>query len=324
MAQPETTTDAAGRFVRAESRFRNWITADGRPGPSGAGDFPAAAGRYVLYVAMNCPWAHRTLLMRRLKRLEPVIEVAVVLPERRERGWAFGEEPGCTPDPVHGFHYLRDAYEHVDPAYDGRVTVPLLWDRERDTIVSNESADIIRMFNAAFAAFTAEQTDYYPPPLRPAIDATNAFVYEHVNNGVYRCGFARSQAAYEEAYDALFAALDELEGRLAHSRYLTGERLTEADWRLFPTLARFDAAYHGAFKCNRNRLVDFPNLWGYTRELYQLPGIAETVNLAHIKRGYWRQGERNPTGIIPKGPALAFDTPHDRARLPARAPARLA
>jgi putative glutathione S-transferase len=305
-------TDARGRFVRSESRFRNWITADGAPGPSGDGGFPAAADRYHLYVALNCPWAHRTLIFRKIKRLETLIGVSVVLPWRGPQGWAFGEYPGSTPDEVNGFRTLREAYLAADPGYDGRVTVPVLWDKRERTIVSNESSEIIRMFNSAFAAFTDDGVDYYPERLRPQIDAINALVYANVNNGVYRAGFARSQEAYEEAFDDLFGTLDELEARLGRQSYLAGGRVTEADWRLFPTLVRFDAAYYGAFKCNRNRLVDFPNLWSYTRALYQWPGVAETVNLDHIKQGYWHIESVNPSGIVPLGPRLDFTAPHDR------------
>jgi putative glutathione S-transferase len=310
-------TDATGAFVRAESRFRRWVT------PTGESGFPAARGRYHLYVALNCPWAHRTLIFRKLKKLEDVIGLSIVLPERTERGWAFGDDPGCIPDTANGFRYLREAYERAEPSYDGRVTVPVLWDKEKKTIVNNESSEIIRMMNDAFGAFTRDDTDYYPEPERPEIERINAFVYEKVNNGVYRAGFAKSQAAYDAAFDDVFLGLDTLEERLSRQRYLAGDRVTEADWRLFPTLVRFDTAYHGAFKCNKRRLVDYPNLWAYTRELYQMPGVAETVNIAHIKRGYWRKSERNPTGIIPKGPEIDFTRPHDRDRLPARPPARL-
>jgi putative glutathione S-transferase len=302
--------DETGAFRRAATVFRDWVTADG-------GRFPAAPGRYHLYVSLACPWAHRTLIFRRLKKLEGVISLSVVDPHMGADGWAFSDDEGCIPDTVNGARFLREVYRKARPDYTGRVTVPVLWDKARETIVNNESAEIIRMFNAAFDAFGDASVDYYPEDLRAEIDAVNAFVYDNVNNGVYRCGFATTQAAYEAAFAALFAALDELEARLARQRYLCGARLTEADWRLFTTLVRFDPVYHGHFKCNLRRLVDYPNLWGYTRDLYQVPGIAGTVDVDHIKRTYYRIRHVNPTGIVPKGPEIDFFAPHDRARLPA-------
>lgn len=298
-----------GEFVRAPSRFRNWITADGSSG------FPAESGRYHLYVSLACPWAHRTVIFRKLKRLEDAISISVVHPLMLEQGWAFSGEPGCIPDTVNGCSYLREVYTLAKPDYSGRVTVPVLWDKAARTIVNNESAEIIRMLNSEFNALTDVHTDYYPPALRPGIDAVNAFVYEHVNDGVYKCGFAATQRAYERACDALFATLDRLEARLSRSRYLAGSAITEADWRLFSTLVRFDTVYHGHFKCNVRRIADYPNLSNYLRELYQVPGVAGTVNLDHIKRHYYGSHRTiNPTGIVPRGPALDFGAPHDRGR----------
>lgn len=303
------TRASGGEFVRRESQFRNRITADGSSG------FPAETGRYHLYVSLACPWAHRTLIFRRLKRLEDAISISIVHPLMLEQGWDFSSEPGCIPDTVNGCSYLREVYALAKPDYSGRVTVPVLWDKTARTIVNNESAEIIRMLNSEFNAFTDIQTDYYPPALRPEIDAVNAFVYEHVNDGVYKCGFATTQRAYERACDALFAAFDRLEARLGRSRYLVGNRITEADWRLFPTLVRFDAVYHGHFKCNLRRVADYPNLSSYARELYQVPGVAGTVNLDHIKRHYYGSHRTiNPTGIVPRGPALDFGAAHDRER----------
>jgi putative glutathione S-transferase len=313
------TRSSGGRFVRAPARYRNWVTADGAPGPTGHGGFPAAAGRYHLYVALACPWAHRTLIFRKLKRLEHAISVSVVEPLMLSDGWVFGPPGSPTADAVNRKAKLADVYLAADPKFSGRVTVPVLWDKERHTIVSNESSEIIRMFNSAFDAVTDDRTDYYPPPLRDAIDAINATVYENVNNGVYRAGFATTQAAYEEAFLALFATLDDLERRLGESRYLVGNRLTEADWRLFTTLIRFDAVYAGHFKCNLRRIADYPNLSNYLRDLYQVPGIAATVDMDHIKRHYYGSHRHiNPTGIVPLGPALDFAAPHDRERLPGR------
>jgi putative glutathione S-transferase len=309
----ETARD--GRFVRRPALFRNWVTPDGGPGPSGEGGYPAERRRYHLYVSRACPWAHRTLIFRKLKRLEDVISVATVEPVLGAQGWTFGD--GDTADTANGKTRLADIYLLADRNYSGRVTVPVLWDRKRRTIVNNESAEIIRMLNSAFNAFTDVATDYYPPALRGAIDEINAYVYANVNNGVYRAGFATTQEAYEEAFLELFAALDELERRLASRRYLCGA-LTEADWRLFTTLVRFDAVYYSHFKCNLRRIADYPNLANYLRDLYQMPGIAETVDLDHIKRHYYGSHKHiNPSGIVPLGPALDFSAPHDRARLAA-------
>ncbi|MBK5940869.1 glutathione S-transferase family protein [Halochromatium roseum] len=294
-----------GEFIRWESGFRNWVTPDGSPGLSGEGGFPAEPGRYHLYVSYACPWAHRTLIVRALKGLEELISVSVVHPLMPPESWVFGEYPGATPDHLHGFDKLQQLYQHSAPDFDGVVTVPVLYDKQRQTIVNNESSEIIRMLNSAFDAWGNAELDLYPVELRAEIDAINALVYDNINNGVYRAGFATTQAAYEDAFDKLFAALDQLEARLATQRYLVGDRITEADWRLFTTLVRFDPVYHGHFKCNRQRLIDYPNLWAYTRELYQVPGIAETLNMDHIKRHYYGSHKQlNPTGIVPKGPEL--------------------
>ncbi len=306
-------TNDAGEFVRWESGFRHWVTADGSPGPSGAGGFKAEPGRYLLYVSYACPWAHRTLIYRVLKGLEDVIEVAVVDPLMPPESWVFSDGEGCTPEPVHGFGSLAEVYHRAAPDFAGVVTVPVLYDRLRDTIVNNESAEIIRMFNNAFDAFGRADLDLYPDDLRTEIDRINAFVYANVNDGVYRAGFATRQRAYAEAVSRVFAALDELELRLAANRYLAGDRISEADWRLFTSLVRFDAVYHGHFKCNLRRLSDYPNLWAYTRELYQWPGIAATVNMAHIKTHYYGSHRNiNPNGIVPLGPELNFMQPHGR------------
>ncbi len=310
------TEKTGGRFVRQESAFRNWVTADGAPGPTGDGGFKAEPGRYHLYVSLACPWAHRTLIFRTLKGLEDMISVSVVNPLMLDEGWTFAPGDGVIGDTVNGRRRLHEVYTAADPAYTGRVTVPVLWDRKSATIVNNESAEIIRMFNAAFDGVGATVPDFYPEALRNEIDALNESIYERVNNGVYRAGFATTQSAYEEAVSALFAELDALEDRLSGQRYLAGARLTEADWRLFTTLVRFDAVYFGHFKCNRRRLVDYPNLWGWTRELYQMPGIAETVDLRHIKEHYYLSHRTiNPTGIVPVGPEIDFATPHGREKL---------
>jgi putative glutathione S-transferase len=310
------STHDAGEFFRWESAFRHWVTADGSRGPSGEGGFPAAPGRYHLYVSYACPWAHRTLIVRVLKGLEQVISVSVVHPLMPAESWVFGDYPGCTPDHVHGFSRLRQLYDHSASGFDGVVTVPVLYDKERRAIVNNESSEIVRMLNRAFDAWGRPDLDFYPEPLRTEIDAVNALVYENVNNGVYRAGFATTQEAYEAAYDRLFHTLDVLETRLSKQRYLVGDRITEADWRLFPTLVRFDAVYHGHFKCNRRRLVDYPNLWGYARDLYQVPGVAETVRMDHIKLHYYGSHRGiNPTGIVPEGPELDFTVPHGRGVL---------
>jgi putative glutathione S-transferase len=303
-----------GRFVRPQTRFRNFVTPDGGPGPSGVGGFKAEAGRYHLYVSLACPWAHRTLIMRRLKTLDGVISVSNVAPHMGSAGWTFDGE-GSTGDPVNGAARLSEIYLLADPHYTGRVSVPVLWDKHRRTIVSNESSEIIRMFNTAFDAFTNERTDYYPPPLRPNIDRINTLVFENINNGVYRSGFARTQSAYEEAFHALFATLDGIEQELAQHRYLVGNTLTEADWRLFTTLVRFDAVYYSHFKCNQRRIIDYPSLSNYVRDLYQVPGVADTVDIEQIKRHYYGSHRHiNPTGIVPAGPELDFGAPHDRAR----------
>jgi len=306
---------AEGRFVRPTTRFRNWVTEDGSPGPTGEGGFAAARERYHLYVAMPCPWAHRTVIMRMLKGLEDVVSMSVLEPLYGPHGWRFGTSPGTVPDSVNGASELAEIYLRADPRYTGRVSVPALWDKERRTIVNNESAEIIRMLNGAFGRFTNVRTDHYPPALREEIDRVNALVYENVNNGVYRAGFATSQEAYEEAFRAVFRVLDELERRLAGQRYLVGRDITEADWRLFTTLVRFDAVYYSHFKCNLRRIIDYPNLGNYLRDLYQQGGVAATVDMDHIKRHYYgSQRHVNPTGIVPLGPQLDFLAPHDRGR----------
>jgi glutathionyl-hydroquinone reductase len=309
-----------GHFVRAQSGFRNWVTPTGEPGPTGDGGFKGEPGRYHLYISLACPWAHRTLIFRQLKRLDSAISLSVVDPFMGEHGWAFTAPdgtitPGSTPDDLNHAHYLHEIYAKARKDYSGRVTVPVLWDKERRTIVNNESAEIIRMFNSAFDQSGDASLDLYPPALRDEIDNINATVHDNVNNGVYKCGFATTQTAYEEAFDALFRTLGELEARLSHQRYLAGDRITEADWRLFTTLVRFDAVYYVHFKCNLHHIADYPNLWNYTRELYQVPGVAATVNLPQIKRHYYAShASINPTRIVPKGPAIDFSTPHDRER----------
>ncbi|WP_020177840.1 glutathione S-transferase C-terminal domain-containing protein [Methylopila sp. M107] len=310
------TSTSGGRFERQASQFRNWLTQDGAPGPSGDGGFEAEAGRYCLYVSLACPWAHRTLVVRKLKGLEKLIDVFVVDPRMGEEGWVFGDFPGATPDAVNGARRLYEVYLKAAPGATTRVTVPVLWDKARNTIVSNESAEIIRMLNAAFDGLTGNSVDLYPEPLRDEIDALNARVYERVNNGVYRAGFATSQAAYEEAYLALFDELDWLDAQLGRRRFLTGARITEADVRLFTTLIRFDAVYVGHFKCNGRRIADYPNLSGYLRDLYQRPAFRETVNFAHINTHYyWSHPTINPTRIVPLGPELDLDAAHGRESL---------
>jgi putative glutathione S-transferase len=295
------TRATGGEFVRRDSTFRSWITADGSSG------FPAEPGRYHLYVSLACPWAHRTVIFRMLKRLEDIVSLSVVEPVMPEQGWMFGSAANGTADSVNGFEYLHQIYTSADSSYTGRVTVPVLWDKRTRTIVNNESAEIIRMLNSAFNAYTDVKTDYCPQSLRAKIDEINTLVYARINNGVYRCGFAGSQAAYERAFDALFSALDRVEGMLADSRYLAGETLTEADWRLFTTLVRFDAVYYVHFKCNLRRIAQYPNLSRLLSELYRVPGIAATVNMDHIKRHYYLSHKHlNPSGIVPKGPALEF------------------
>ena len=311
---PIAETGRAGNFQRVDSVFRDRITADGSSG------FKAEAGRYQLYVAYGCPWAHRTLIFLALKKLPDAISVAYAIPGLPVQGWTYEDNsafPDCTPDLVNGFHYLHEAYTASDPHYTGKVTVPTLWDKKTRRIVNNESSEIIRMLNSEFAAVGADPTDYYPKALRGEIDRINEAVYVNVNNGVYRCGFARSQAAYEEAYDALFATLDDIEARLGRQRYLVGNQITEADWRLFPTLVRFDVAYFSLFKCNRNRIADYLNLSNYMRELYQVHGIAETVKPRYYVMTYYSIARLNPTGIIPKGTPVDFRQPHDRARFAA-------
>jgi putative glutathione S-transferase len=311
---PASEIGKAGNFQRVDSVFRDRITADSSSG------FPAEAGRYHLYVAYTCPWAHRTQIYLALKKLTSLISVAIAVPGLRDQGWTFEDNPAfpdCTPDCVNGFRYLHEAYSASHPHYTGKVTVPTLWDKKTKRIVNNESSEIIRMLNSEFGALGADPTDFYPKHLRAEIDRINAQVYTNVNNGVYRCGFARSQAAYDEAYDALFATLDEIEARLGRQRYLVGNQITEADWRLFPTLARFDVAYFSLFKCNRNRIADFPNLLNYVRELYAVPGVADTVKPRYYVMGYYSITRVNPTGIIPKGTPVDFKKPHDRARFAA-------
>ena len=316
--QEDISRTKDGRFIRPDTSFRNFVTADGAPGPSGEGGFAAEAGRYHLYVSLACPWAHRTLIFRKLKKLDDVISVSVTEPLYGKTGWEFGSARGGTRDEVNGKSTLAEIYLLADPHYTGRVSVPVLWDKKRRTIVNNESSEIIRMLNSAFDALTDARADYYPAPLRGEIDRVNDLVYANINNGVYRAGFATSQQAYEEAARAIFAAFDELEARLSRQRYLVGRQLSEADWRLFTTLIRFDTVYYGHFKCNLRRLADYANLWNYTRELYQVPGIAETVSIDHIKRHYYgSQRQVNPTGIVPIGPLIDFDAPHDRARFAA-------
>jgi putative glutathione S-transferase len=307
-------TGQSGAFQRSDSIFRNFITADGSSG------FKAEAGRYHLYVAYGCPWAHRTLIFRALKKLEPAITVSHAIPGLKTEGWTYEENPNfpeCEPDRVNGFRYLHQVYSASEPHYTGKVTVPTLWDKKTKKIVNNESSEIIRMLNSEFRGIAGDDTDYYPAPLRAEIDRWNELIYRTVNNGVYRCGFARSQSAYEEAYDALFETLDKLEDHLGKHRYLVGHQLTEADWRLFPTLARFDVAYNSIFKCNRSRIADMPNLLNYMRELYAVPGIAATVKARHYVINYWGIPRVNATGIIPKGTPVDYTAPHNRARLAA-------
>jgi len=307
------TEASGGRFVRDQSRFRSWVTRDGSPGPTGEGGFAAERGRYHLYVSYACPWAHRTLIFRVLKHLEDAIDVSVVHWHMGPNGWTFDRGPGTTGDALFGSRHLYEIYLRADSRYSGRVTVPVLWDKQKGTIVSNESAEIIRMLNSGFDAVGAHGPDFCPEPLRAGIDEVNALVYDRVNNGVYKAGFATTQEAYAEAAAALFATLDDLEERLARQRWLVGDRLTEADWRLFTTLLRFDAVYVGHFKCNLRRLVDFPRLWAYARELYQTPGVAGTVHFDHIKNHYYGSHRTiNPTGIVPLGPIVDWSAPHGR------------
>ena len=308
------TKKSGGAFVRQNAKFRNWITADGSAGPSGEGGFAAESGRYHLYVSYACPWAHRTLIFRKLKGLEDHIGISVVHPDMLNDGWSFEtDDTGATGDKLYGLPFARDIYTKAVPDMTGRVTVPILWDTERETIVSNESSEIIRMFNSAFDEITGNTDDYWPQELRAEMEPINDRIYETLNNGVYRSGFATTQAAYDAAVHPLFETLDWLEERLSSNRYLMGDRITEADWRLWTTLVRFDSVYHLHFKCNLKRIIDYPNLWAFTRELYQWPGISETVNMDHIVRHYHYSHETiNPHRIVPINPRLAFDAPHLR------------
>lgn len=315
------TAKSGGRFERTTTVFRDWITPDGTGAPDGKRAFKAEPGRYHLYVSLACPWAHRTLIARKLKRLESAIGLSVVDYFMGADGWHFSDAPGAIPDSVNGARHLHEIYSKADPVFSGRVTVPVLWDKQTGTIVNNESEEILRIFNTAFdrlgGGIGNPDIDLYPAEQRAEIDALNARIYENLNNGVYKCGFATSQQAYDEAVGPLFETLDWLEDRLSRQATLTGDRLTEADWRLFTTLVRFDPVYVGHFKCNLHRLVDYPNLWSYTRALYQQPGIAETVNFEHIKGHYYTSHETiNPSGIIPRGPVIDFTAPHDRDILP--------
>ena len=312
------TSKTGGKFEREAARFRNWVTADGSPGPAGEGGFPAASGRYHLYVSMACPWAHRTLIFRALKGLENHISVSVVHPDMLENGWEFRPDEEAHRDSANGKRFMYEVYLKAAPDYSGRVTVPTLWDKQKQTIVSNESADIIRMFNSAFDGLDGVRSDldFHPEELHDEIDEVNERVYHTVNNGVYKAGFATAQDKYEEAYGALFESLDWLEDRLSGQRYLAGNRLTEADWRLFTTLIRFDAVYFSHFKCNRQRIADFPALSGYVRDLYRVPGVADTVDIRQIKRHYYvSQRTINPTQIVPEGPRLDFTSAHNREAL---------
>ncbi|WP_337262687.1 MULTISPECIES: glutathione S-transferase family protein [unclassified Serratia (in: enterobacteria)] len=310
------TASTGGRFKRSAAQFRNWVTIDGQPGVGGNGGFKAETDRYHLYVSLACPWAHRTLLMRKLKGLEQIVPLSVVHPLMLENGWTFGEDfPAATGDALHHADFLYQLYLRADPHYSGRVTVPVLWDKQQNTIVSNESADIMRMFNSAFDAIGARAGDYYPAELRANIDELNGWIYDGVNNGVYRAGFATRQEAYDEAVQGVFATLERLEQILDQHRYLTGDRLTEADLRLWTTLVRFDPVYVTHFKCDQRRISDYPNLYGFLRDIYQMPGMAETVNMAHIRHHYYRSHATiNPHGIISLGPTQDLNAPHGRDR----------
>ncbi|MGB7249883.1 MAG: glutathione S-transferase family protein [Phormidesmis sp.] len=307
------TDSTGGKFVRKDAQFRNWVTADGSAGPTGESGFKAERDRYHLYVSYACPWAHRTLIFRRLKGLEEIIPISVVHWFMGEHGWTFQSGESVIPDPLFDAQYAHEIYTRADAQFTGRVTVPILWDKQTQTIVNNESSEIIRMFNSAFDPLGAKPGDYYPEPLRDEIDALNDRIYHTINNGVYKCGFATTQEAYEEALTPLFESLDWLEEILSRQRYLTGQQVTEADWRLFTTLVRFDPVYFGHFKCNIRRIVDYPNLWGYLRDLYQTPGVADITNFSHIKRHYYQSHESiNPTRIVPVGPEIDFNVPHRR------------
>jgi len=308
------TKASKGQFKREDAQLRNWITADGAPGPTGEGGFKAESGRYHLYVSLACPWAHRALIFRRIKGLEAHISVSVVSPDMLENGWTFDTANHSSGDTLFGYEYLHQVYTRHDPDYTGRVTVPVLWDKRQNGIVSNESSEIIRMFNSAFDDLTGNTQDFYPADKREAIDAINAFVYDNINNGVYKAGFATTQQAYGEAYHALFDALDRVESILGQQRYLTGDSITEADWRLFTTLIRFDSVYFGHFKCNRQQIEQYPHIRGYLRELYQYPGVADTVDFYHIKRHYYFSHTMiNPTQVVPEGPVIDYMSEHGRA-----------
>ena len=307
------TKKSDGKFVRDQAGFRNWITADGAAGPSGDAGFKAEAGRYHLYVSHACPWAHRTMIFRALKGLEDMISVSVVNLIMKENGWTFAASEGVIPDPIHNADFMHQVYIAAKPDMSGRVTVPVLWDKQTNTIVSNESSEIIRMFNSAFDGIGAKEGDFYPENLRDEIDAINERVYDTVNNGVYKSGFATTQEAYEEAVVHLFESLDWLDGILEKNRYLTGDKITEADWRLFTTLVRFDPVYVGHFKCNLKRIADYKNLPGYVRELYQVEGVSDTVHMDHIKGHYYESHDTiNPTGVVPLGPEIDYSAPHGR------------
>ena len=313
--QDDVSRTKDGHFIRPASQFRNWVTPDGSAGPSGEDGFAAELGRYHLYVSLACPWAHRTIIFRKLKGLENVISLSIVSPHMDREGWTFNKAEGSTGDDIYGKRKLSEIYLLANPRYSGRVSVPVLWDKKRKTIVNNESPEIIRMLNSAFDAFTNVRADYYPENLRAEIDRFNEIIYPNINNGVYRSGFATSQAAYEQAFRNVFDTLDELEQVLSQHRYLVGNTITEADWRLFCTLIRFDAVYYSHFKCNWRHIYEFPNLSNYVRDLYQVPGVAETVSIEQIKRHYYSsQRQVNPTGVVPVGPQLDFAAPHDRAR----------
>jgi len=313
--QEDVSRTKDGHFVRPTAQFRNWVTRGGNPGPSGEGGFAAESGRYHLYVSLACPWAHRTVIYRKLKALENVISLSAVSPNMGREGWTFNQSEGSTGDDLNGKSKLSEIYLLANPRYSGRVSVPVLWDKKRKTIVNNESSEIIRMLNSAFEDFTNAHADYYPQGLRAEIDRLNDLIYPNINNGVYRAGFATSQAAYEQAFRNVFDTLDEIEQILSQHRYLAGNTITEADWRLFTTLIRFDAVYYSHFKCNWRRISEFPNLSNYLRDLYQVPGVADTVSIEHIKKHYYMsQRKVNPTGIVPLGPELDFSAPHDRGR----------
>ncbi|WP_444907273.1 glutathione S-transferase family protein [Microbulbifer sp. SSSA008] len=308
------TEKSGGSFKREAAQLRNWVTADGSSGPSGDSGFKAESGRYHLYVSLACPWAHRTLIFRKLKKLEEHIDVSVVSPDMLDQGWSFNVDEGSSGDTLFSYQFMHQVYTRNKSDYSGRVTVPVLWDKQKNCIVSNESSEIIRMFNSAFNTITGDTQDFFPEEKQQDIDTINQLVYENINNGVYRCGFATTQEAYESAYYNLFSALDQVEKILGEQRFLVGTEITEADWRLFTTLIRFDAVYHGHFKCNRQRLEDFPNLRNYVRELYQWPKVAETVNFHHIKRHYYfSHTSINPTQVVPVGPEIDYNSSHNRS-----------